>query len=165
MYSSIQIANFFILKHLEDKRCPIGPLKLQKMVYICYGWYWALLKKELFEDEIQAWRYGPVIPMVWHAFKPQRAEISKTYDIVQGEIPKTYDIVQGEFDADTQQVLKGIYNAYINQSNNQIIAICHAPGTPWSSIYDGTNDKEIPREAIWSYYEGLLALREKTTKK
>ena len=155
MYSSIQIANFLIKKHLEDKGRPIGPLKLQKMVYISYGWHWALLKKELFEDEIQAWRYGPVMPMVWHAFKRQRAKISKTYDMV----------VQGKFDADTQQVLKAIYNAYINQSNSQIIAITHAPGTPWSLIYDGASDKEIPPEAIWSYYERFRVKREETQRK
>ena len=150
MYSSIQIANFLIKKHLEDKGRPIGPLKLQKLVYICYGWYWALLQKKLFEDEIQAWRLGPVIPMVWHAFKPQH-----------GEIFKTYDIGQGEFDADTKQVLEGVYNAYINQSSSQIITITHAPGTPWSRTYDGTSDKVIPPEVIWSYYELLNAERKK----
>ncbi|MEX0729307.1 MAG: type II toxin-antitoxin system antitoxin SocA domain-containing protein [Aquisalimonadaceae bacterium] len=44
-------------------------LKLQKLVYYAQAWYLALERESLFDDEIQAWVHGPVIPAVYRAYR------------------------------------------------------------------------------------------------
>ena len=67
-YSSKAIANL-ILDLDRDNGIRIDPMKLQKLVYISHGWNLAIHGKPLISDPIQAWQYGPVIPVLYHEFK------------------------------------------------------------------------------------------------
>ena len=143
MYSAIQVANFFIENHLHDKKSFVNSIKLQKLVYISYGWCWALLGRELFEDEIQAWEYGPIIPAVWHVCKDQGLEIKTPLKIQESSLDK-----------DTKGLLDVVYEVYVKQESARIVKITHALGTPWSLVWNGTHDK-IPKYVIWRYFELL----------
>ncbi len=44
-------------------------LKLQKILYYAQGWFLALKNKPLFNNKIEAWIHGPVVPDVYHRFK------------------------------------------------------------------------------------------------
>jgi uncharacterized phage-associated protein len=64
--SAIAVANWFI----EQNR--IAPsdlthLKIQKMLYFAQGWHLAYFDVPLFEDPIEAWKYGPVVRPVYRA--------------------------------------------------------------------------------------------------
>ena len=148
MYSAIQIADIFIRKYIEDKKCPIDIITLQKLVYLAYGWCWALLRKQLFEDKIEAWKYGPVIPNVWDAFEWRGFSISEPY----------YNN-QKEFKEDVVEVLDTIYKVYIKEESAKMIAITHASGTPWSLVSNSKHNKEIPKHMIWHYFELLYEER------
>ena len=59
----------------------ITNLKLQKLLYYAQGYYLAIEGKELFEDEIEAWVHGPVIPNVYRQYKDFRWQpINKEVD-------------------------------------------------------------------------------------
>ena len=47
----------------------INNLKLQKLLYYSQAWYLAIYNKPLFNDPIQAWVHGPVVPIVFQAYK------------------------------------------------------------------------------------------------
>lgn len=44
-------------------------LKLQKMLYYQQGFHLAMFGTPLFDDEIEAWMYGPVVPAVYDMYK------------------------------------------------------------------------------------------------
>lgn len=44
-------------------------MKLQKMLYYQQGFHLAYFGTSLFEDEIEAWMYGPVVPKVYNSYK------------------------------------------------------------------------------------------------
>ena len=67
--SAITVANFFVRKGIEEQDSGMTPMKVLKLSYIAYGWYLALYDSQLFNEPIQAWQYGPVIPSVYRAFK------------------------------------------------------------------------------------------------
>ena len=48
---------------------PIDPMKVQKLVYFAHGWHLGFGKGPLSIDEVQAWRWGPVFPNLYHAVK------------------------------------------------------------------------------------------------
>ena len=65
---AIKIADFFINFCKEYGDC-LTNLKLQKLLYLAQGWYLAFYNKKLFEEDVEAWVHGPVIPVVYAEFK------------------------------------------------------------------------------------------------
>ena len=47
----------------------ISNLKLQKLLYYMQGYHLAFFDKPLFSDDIVAWCYGPVVPIVYSEYK------------------------------------------------------------------------------------------------
>lgn len=68
MYTALEVAKYIINKCIELNR-PISNLQLQKILYYVQGEY---MKKNngqaLFNDDIEAWQYGPVVPNVYYKF-------------------------------------------------------------------------------------------------
>jgi len=61
----------------------ISNLKIQKLVYYCQGFYCAIFNKPFFDDEIVAWRHGPVVESLYHKFKQfanNKISINKAFD-------------------------------------------------------------------------------------
>jgi len=47
----------------------ISNMKLQKLLYYQQGFHLAYFGTPLFDEEIEAWMYGPVVPCVYEHFK------------------------------------------------------------------------------------------------
>ena len=47
----------------------ITNLRLQKFLYYAWGYYWNSFKQYLFKDDIEAWKYGPVVKDVYDEYK------------------------------------------------------------------------------------------------
>lgn len=61
--AAIHIVNFCI-----DEGQPVSNLQLQKILYFCQVESYRFRGKQLFEDDFEAWRYGPVVPAVYRFF-------------------------------------------------------------------------------------------------
>ena len=64
------VANFFLWyanEHGDGE--PPSNKKIQKLVYYAHAWYLSLYDKRLFDEPIEAWVNGPVIPVLYHRFK------------------------------------------------------------------------------------------------
>lgn len=80
-YNVIDIANKIIAKTDTERGDSISNLKLQKMLYYMQGFHLAYFGTPLFEDDLVAWQYGPVVPNVYSNFKSfGRGEISLSND-------------------------------------------------------------------------------------
>ena len=66
-----QVADY-IIAFANGAGEPITNLKLQKLVYYAQGYSLALTGGVLFQDEIEAWVHGPVIPGLYHRYKEFR---------------------------------------------------------------------------------------------
>jgi uncharacterized phage-associated protein len=53
----------------EAYNVPITNLSLQKLLFFIQGFHYLNYDKLLFEEEIEAWNFGPVIPEIYHQFK------------------------------------------------------------------------------------------------
>lgn len=69
IFNSLDIANKIIINTDYDKGDIISNLKLQKMMYYLQGFNLAFFEEKLFDDDIVAWQYGPVVPLVYHNFR------------------------------------------------------------------------------------------------
>ena len=69
-YKVIDIANQLLVKAYRASDGELMTnLKLQKMLYYQQGFHLAYFGTPLFDDEIEAWMYGPVVPSVYNHYK------------------------------------------------------------------------------------------------
>ena len=68
MENIFKICNFLINRGVDENR-PITNISLQKMLYFAQGFYLAEKDKPLFQEEIYAWKFGPVVKEVYHEYK------------------------------------------------------------------------------------------------
>ena len=62
--TALTLANY-ILKKAQEQGISVTNSKLQKILYYVQGYYMARFNHPLFPDEIQAWKFGPVVPNVY----------------------------------------------------------------------------------------------------
>lgn len=64
MYKSRQIADWIIHKTHGN----ITHSKLQKLLYYCQAWHYTIFNEVLFDERIEAWTHGPVVPSQFSRF-------------------------------------------------------------------------------------------------
>ena len=128
MYSSITIANYF-LRRGWDEQIGISPMKILKLVYIAHGWYLGALGEPLIRDRIMAWRYGPVIPALYHQIKQYGGNsITAT---IRSEF---YSANEEELDEVVRSFLDKIWERYRDSTAIELSSLTHQKGTPWDRV-------------------------------
>ena len=166
MYRPNLIANYFIKKSLDTGN-GLTPMQLLKLVYIAHGWYLAIADKDLIDEGVQAWKYGPVIPSVYHKFKLYgNSEINS---LVSVDVPGWSDDPYGEgipvnnlsnIAESDKKFLDKIFEVYGKYSGVQLSNLTHQEDTPWDIIWNkegGMYDRQklIPNDLIKEHYKKL----------
>lgn len=120
--SPTDIAKYFIMKAENDGGL-ITPLKMQKMVYFAYVAY--LLenegKKRLFEEKIEAWPAGPVVPGLYYELKK--------YGSMPIDAESYVDVTEKEFlsshPEEVISLLDGVYEACEQFTSFELVAKSH----------------------------------------
>lgn len=97
--SCFDVANYFLVLVDREAGDTITQLKLQKLIYFAQGVHLALFNKPFFEEEIEAWKHGPVVPKLRIPFG----------NLQDGPIAAPGEM---DFDIYTQQQKNLIYKIY-----------------------------------------------------
>jgi uncharacterized phage-associated protein len=62
------IAEWFVRYSADELGAPVDPMSLEKLVYYAQAFHFVLKDEPLFPDELQAWKWGPVIPGVYKKY-------------------------------------------------------------------------------------------------
>lgn len=123
-YTAEYIAEWFLARNRQDiidgSDEQITNLKLQKLLYYAQGCTLALADKPLFEDEIQAWAHGPVVPNIYRKYKSNGSSGIKYEGIFD------YD----KLDDSTASILEGVYEEFGQFSAWKLRNMTHEE-TPW----------------------------------
>lgn len=143
--SSADIANYFLF--LGDYK-DLTNLKIQKMVYYAYGWHLALYNHKLFDEQLEAWDYGPVAPKLYQVFKKY-----KDHPL---PIPKDFNL---NTIGDNAKFLDDIYIKYGHYSAGELCDLTHEEYTPWHVVYnDDSTNFIINDHLIKAYFTALKEL-------
>ncbi len=118
-------------------------MRVLKLLYFAHGWCLALYHRPLINDHVEAWKFGPVIPMVYFAFRPQGIYGLNPMELVH----------EREMCHDTSRLLRWIDDKYGVLTDRQLSLLTHVKGGPWHQVYrPNVRNIVIPNDLITSYF-------------
>lgn len=146
----IDVANFFITVGSYNEGSEMTNARINKLLYFAQGRHLATYGKPLFDEKIEAWKFGPIIEEIYHSFKSYGNNIiTKT----KGE----FDIE--EMDDDDFQFLSDVFTNYADYSTSALIDKTHENGSPWSQVYIPNKNVVIPQNLMKKYFSKMPAMR------
>lgn len=165
--SAAAVANTFLDLQAEDvgNFPKITPLKLQKLLYYAQAWWLAIKETPLFDEEIYAWPWGPVIPHIYGEFRhfgrdPIDGERA-TELVKSGEGPFGFSLrTPPEPNNEVKAFLKSVWDSHKQFSPVQLSNASHMPGEPWALVKNQYQDLEskpvIPNALIMEVFKSKL---------
>lgn len=154
------VANFFLKNGFSENQ-RICPMKLIKLVYIGYGWIQAALDEELFDEEIQAWKHGPVIPSLYHEFKIYKDTAITKLSMELDDEDYTTEINPqiGKEQTEILFLLDFVWDVYKGFSAWTLRQMTHEDGTPWDITYNNPNrmNRVIDPGLIKKHFQVIIA--------
>lgn len=123
------IANALISRGI-DATSPRDPLQVIKMTYLCHGWMLGLYHRPMSKQAVEAWRYGPVIPVVYHGVKRYGREPILSPIQSPFLLPSTT-----KFDPIEEDLISQVFDQYGKFSGIDLSMMTHARGSPWYEIW------------------------------
>lgn len=139
------IANNIILRTDGEKGDIISNLKLQKLLYYMQGYHLAFFNEKFFEDHLEAWTYGPVVPTAYHRFK----EFGPKAIILD---PNEYQEI--ELNPAQEDMFNQVLNEYGKFSAIKLMEMTHKE-TPWKEAFE-KQDKVISVETMKNFFAKLI---------
>lgn len=141
MLDALTLAKYIVTKCTEEA-CPISNLQLQKILYYIQVEFLKRFGKPAFQDEIEAWMFGPVIRSVYNRYCGFGSMKIQDYSAV--DLPCTEE---------EQELINQIVEQNRSLKPWDLVEATHADGKAWSRIYnDGEGNKSIiPQQMMRKY--------------
>lgn len=138
----------YILAHFKSS---ISPMKLQKLTFFSQGWHLAFIGERLFDEEFQAWTYGPVSNTLFQIHKGDWSV--KNWALGNAELLSSKE----------KLVVDAVLRNYGALSGRELSELTHQPGTPWSTTREQAGVAEgepsqavIDQEVMAKYFKETL---------
>lgn len=139
------VAKYFLSLGDEEAGDLLSNLKLQKLCYYAQGFHLALFARPLFDDPIEAWTHGPVVPELYHTFK--------NHGSGQIPFPTSFDpMVLGE---ETRNLLNEVYEVYGQYSAWKLRNMTHDEA-PWLQAFQRGPSTEISTDSLRDFFSTLI---------
>ena len=148
-YNSIDVAKY-IVAVANERHLSINMTKVQKLLYIAYGFFLVVKGYRLTNEHPQTWPYGPVFPTT-------RNKLLKVdlYSINMNDecLSKLKD------DNDLKSLTALVFNNFGEWSAAKLTEWSHSDGSPWERTVGADNftwGDRIPDEYIMSYFDSMI---------
>lgn len=152
MENIFRVCNFLINKGVDENR-PITNISLQKMLYFAQGFHLAEKEEPLFDEDIYAWKFGPVVREVYHEYKYfGNNYISRPTFSLEFTRPLS---------AQSKNFLQDIWNSFKRFAPFTLVEMTHRKGSPWYDIVYNQhgghvpNNVIIPKESLKNYFQQI----------
>jgi uncharacterized phage-associated protein len=133
-YDPRSVSNLLLDLALAEDNLPITHIALQKLLYFSHGHFLIRTRRPLVSGAFEAWRYGPVHPAVYQAFKGEGDRPIKTRAVAR-------DVMTGvatELDVPNDPLVRGqlrdVLRSYGHLSPSRLVDISHARKGPWATV-------------------------------
>lgn len=142
---AIVVANYLIYI-MGEAFDDLTNMKINKLLYFAQGHYISKYGKPLFDDTIEAWEHGPVVPSVYSYYKEYGDSPINGYD----------ERMLSEVQKDVEEILYGVALKYGRYTASALRNMTHVIGSPWDQVYQPScMHSEIPLEVIRDYFSNV----------
>jgi len=155
-YSAFAVANAFIERAEQGHLSDLTPMKLQKLMYYAQAWHLKVTGEPLLDDNFVRWKFGPVIPSVYHEFKafrdtpivsrattqPSREALASHRGSIVVNVPAIPDS-----DKSAWGLIDAIISEYGRIDGPVLAYMTHAEGSAWAAG-GGANNSVITHDQI-----------------
>lgn len=132
-----------IAKWIINKIHP-EPLKLQKLLYFAQGYSYAFHDRPLFNEDMEGWVHGPVVPNVYRMYNSYK----------YNPIDITYEDIK--LDPEAEEILNYVIEKYAKYDAKYLEELTHNQ-EPWLFSREGLDpdersDKTIDKQYIANYF-------------
>jgi len=121
-------------------------MQLLKLSYISHGWTLGLFERPLFSDYVEAWKYGPVVPNVYHKYKR----------FGYSHISVKLKDMRESHDEMSHAIMNRVVDAYGKYDGLYLSSLTHQLDSPWDvTIKKSGEGAIIPNGVIRDYYKNL----------
>lgn len=138
-----------VAAYILRARGPMTAMKMQKLVYYSQAWSLVWDEGPLFDERIEAWANGPVIPDLYREHRGH-------FQLGSGDIPGDPD----NLTEDQRETVDAVLGAYGRLTAHQLSELTHRE-RPWLRARQGLNagergSAEIAQDRMAEYYDGLV---------
>ena len=131
---AIDVANYLVERW--GRRYPATIHGLNRLVYLAQVEAITTTGEPLFEDRIEAWQCGPVVPAVIHAFGEW------------GDTAITEPIEHVEVKSGAARLIDSVAEKYGPLPAFDLVSLVRRPGGAWTRVYAPDHEAEITSDAI-----------------
>lgn len=139
MYNALDVARYIIDYEATQGRT-VSNLRLQKLLYFVQCAFIGILGYACFDDNIEAWDYGPVVPKVYRAYKEYGSTV----------IPASSRPLNNNFSDKDSAIIATMLSATSNRTTGELVDITHRQD-PWRNAYVPGLNNVISQKAIADY--------------
>lgn len=138
---SVDVANMIISRYAD--RDELTNLKLNKLVYFAQAVSLRTHGTPLFDDEIQAWAYGPVEPLVYRTFSHYGRNVIRR--------------PSGEYETspEASEIVRTVMASFGRLTAFDLVRLSHRAGSAWKSVYRPNANAAITPNAILESRDGV----------
>lgn len=154
-YDVLDVARY-IINYGSKHECNISNLRLQKILYFVQVTFYMIKGEPCFNEDIEAWDFGPVVPEVYHEYKRygrnEIPHIGEYIDFSKGVWEAT-EMVYNEdiIDERDRDLINEVIDSARQYSTNELVEITHDQ-SPWKDAYIRGWNNTISKESIKEYF-------------
>jgi uncharacterized phage-associated protein len=134
------VAAWFVDRAVQDPEQDLSNLKLQKLIYLAHSLFLHRHRLALVQEEVQAWENGPVVKVVYGAYKE--------FESTPIQRPSSSVATQTTWPDDIVEALEDVWRCFSGLSASKLRNITHIAG-PWKDHwYPGSRNVVIPNDEI-----------------
>ncbi|RDY30158.1 Panacea domain-containing protein [Lachnotalea glycerini] len=149
----------YIINYSNNKNYGISNLKLQKILYFVQAYFLTNTKLQTpcFEEKIEAWDFGPVVPEAYHEYKQYGSgnipTISSYYNLDAEDIWNSNRVEYSEnvISVEDRQLINDVIDMFADYAATDLVTITHRQA-PWNDAYIPCKNKEITTDSIRRYF-------------
>lgn len=141
-YPVLNIANKIIAGMDANQGEIISNLKLQKLLYYMQGFFIAVFDRRLFDNEIEAWQYGPVVREMYDHFK----------EFGSGAITLRGDVEISDLNEEESQLFEDVMEEFGQYSAIKLMNMTHNEW-PWKKVFNENPQGVISYDLLKEYFK------------
>lgn len=150
-----------VINYSNDHDYGISNLKLQKVLYFIQA-YFLTNKKDhspCFNERIEAWDFGPVVPEAYHEYKQYGSgDIPTIESYISLDKDDIWNSERIKFQDNTitnedKNLIDKVIDKFSDFSATDLVSLTHRQ-SPWIDAYAQHQNNEITLDAIREYFNG-----------